>query len=672
MKIRSTPLALLCLLSASMSGPVGAQAAAALAVPSFDDFLQPQAVLELRLSPNGEHLAYANRLENDRYVLQVLRLKDKVVVGSFGFKGDNDIGDIYWVNDTRLIFGVARKRALTEVPEYSNELHSIDLDGKNHKSMLGGYVNGLGYKSASNAFARGWDLVTTDSGIENEILIADYSANTLGEIEYRRYFRLDVVKGRTLEIGEAPGRYGSGTADSKGAIRLASGREKNGDTVDYYRDKAPGAWTEIGRLKLGEPGRDIRGFTPDETKVYAYERAADGLDKLVRFDPKTGSSELIFAEPGKSLGDLRLDADKRSLLFVETDQFSGKRHWFTDLNPRAEGIQQTLESNPNQRLEIVNFSRNGDRAVLRSYSSSNPGSYYVVDFTTGQVLMSHTLSPGLKGKATAEQKSVQIKARDGLMLPSVLTKALGVPAGAKPPMVVFVHGGPHGSCDLPGYDAEAQMLATRGYSVLQVNYRGSGCFGEDFQKKGYRQWGAAMQDDLTDATRWAIAEGQADPQRICIYGGSYGGYAALMGVTREPDLYRCAVGDAGVYDLRLISEGGNEYYMGKSGKSFYEKVIGTDRAELAARSPVSYADKIKVPVLLAHGEVDEIAPLAHYNAMAAAMKAANKPFSSFVRESEGHGFYSVKNRREYWRALVNFFDQNIGPASPAAKAAPAR
>lgn len=664
-----------CLLIASLlvlALPAAAQApAAAFPLPSMEDFLAPKVLGSLTLSPNGEHLAYANRLDNDRYVLQVLRLKDKTIVGSFGFKGDNDIGDIYWVNDKRLIFGVQRKRALSERPQYSNELHSIDLDGKNHKTMLGAHVNALGEKDAGQNW-RSWQLVTTDTGEEDVILISEYRTDGFDANEYRRYYRANVAKGRMIEVGEAPGRFGSGKADSQGAIRLADGTEKNGDGVDYYREKSSGAWTEIGRRRLGEPGRNVIGFTPDETMVYAYERGSDGLDKLVRYDPKTNTSELIYAEPGKSVGAYKLDADSRSLLYVETDEFSGKRHWFLKENPRAEGIQQTLEANPSQRLEIVNFSRNGNRAVLHSVNTGNPGNYYVVDFMSGQVLLGHALAPQLKGKATAPYQRVEIKARDGLVLPSVLTRPATLAAGSKPPMIVLVHGGPHGVCDLPNYDPEVQMLAARGYAVLQVNYRGSGCFGEDFQKKGYRQWGAAMQDDLTDATRWAIAQGQADPQRICIYGSSYGGYAALMGVAREPDLYRCAVGNAGVYDLRLIREGGNNSRLDFSSKSFYEKVIGTDQAELVARSPMSYAAKIKVPVMLAHGEDDEIAPLAHYEAMAASLNAANKSFVPFVRPAEEHGFFSVKNRREYWTALVGFFDQHIGPASTASKGAPGR
>lgn len=630
--------------------------AGAAPAPNMEDFLTPSALASFTLSPNGEHLAYANRLDNDRYVLQVLRLKDKELVGSFGFKGDNDVGDIYWVSDTRLIFGVARKRALSERPIYTNELHAIDLNGKNHKTMVGSHRNALGRKSAGSDW-RSWHLVSVDTGDNRTILLSDYVTNKFDADERRRFFKYDVNNGRGFEIGEAPGRFGSGYADSKGDIRLADGVEKNGDRVDYYREKSPGSWTEVGRYRRGESGREVIWFAPDENKLFAYETGADGLRKLVRYEPKTDASELLFSAPGKSVGAVQFDADRRTPLYVETDVFSGLRHWFLRGNPRAEGIQQTLESSPGQRLEIVNFSRNGERAVLRTNSPSNPGVYYIVDFTSGQVLLRHEAAPQLKGKSAGVQQSLEIKARDGLMLPTLLTRPDGLPPKYKSPMIVLVHGGPHDVCDTPEYDAEVQMLASRGYSVMQVNYRGSGCFGEGFQQKGYRQWGAAMQDDITDATRWAISQGLADPQRICIYGASYGGYAALMGAVREPGLYRCAAGNAGVYDLRLMYTVG-DIPEDESGKAYLRKVIGTDEVELAARSPAARAAEISIPVMLAHGKDDERAPIEHYQAMADALKKANKPFTSFVRKAEEHGFYSIENRREYWTALLAFFDQN--------------
>ncbi|NJN51566.1 MAG: S9 family peptidase [Gammaproteobacteria bacterium] len=177
-------------------------------------------------------------------------------------------------------------------------------------------------------------------------------------------------------------------------------------------------------------------------------------------------------------------------------------------------------------------------------------------------------------------------------------------------MIVIPHGGPHGVYDTYGFDGEIQLLANQGYAVLQVNFRGSGGRGRAFQAAGYGEWGEKMQDDITDAVKWTIAEGTADPNRICIFGASYGGFAALSGVTRDPDLYRCAVGYVGVYDLNLMFDKGDIQSVA-FGMNYLKRVLGTDTADLTRRSPVNHADNIKVPVLLIHGKLDERAPIEH-------------------------------------------------------------
>jgi dipeptidyl aminopeptidase/acylaminoacyl peptidase len=225
------------------------------------------------------------------------------------------------------------------------------------------------------------------------------------------------------------------------------------------------------------------------------------------------------------------------------------------------------------------------------------------------------------------------------------------------PLVVYPHGGPFGEFDSWGFDLDAQLMAAHGYAVLQVNYRGSGNRGSDFERAGYKQWGGKMQDDLTDATRWAIASGVADKNRICIYGASYGGYAALMGVAKEPSLYRCAVGYAGVYNLESWSQSA-DFQQLEWGKNYLKRVLGTDN--LAATSPVDLAGRIKVPVLLAAGGQDKRSPPAQTRAMETALKMSSGSVQTLVYPDEGHGFYDPKHVAEFDRQLLEFLDKNIG------------
>jgi dipeptidyl aminopeptidase/acylaminoacyl peptidase len=233
--------------------------------------------------------------------------------------------------------------------------------------------------------------------------------------------------------------------------------------------------------------------------------------------------------------------------------------------------------------------------------------------------------------------------------------------------VVMPHGGPHGVRDWWEFDWEVQLLANRGYAVLQVNFRGSGGYGRDFEAAGYGEWGAKMQDDVTDATRWAIEQKIAPADRTCIYGISYGGFAALMGAAREPELYRCAIGYAGVYDLELMWESG-DVPDSRRGRAYLERVLGTDVAKLRAQSPVHNAQNIKAPVLLIHGKADGRADYEHAQRMKAALEKNNKKVEWLSLGREGHGIYDENTRREVYERILQFLDANLKtPQSTASR-----
>ncbi|MCU7375871.1 alpha/beta fold hydrolase [Paucibacter sp. O1-1] len=240
------------------------------------------------------------------------------------------------------------------------------------------------------------------------------------------------------------------------------------------------------------------------------------------------------------------------------------------------------------------------------------------------------------------------------------------PDGKYLPLVVLVHGGPYGVRDRWEFTPDVQALATRGYAVLQVNYRGSGGYGAKFERSGWGEWGRAMQNDLTDATRWAVKEGIADRNRLCIMGGSYGGYAALMGVSVEPDLYQCAIGYVGVYDLRLMKKRG-DIPQSSYGKNYLQRVLGTDEDELARRSPVEYADAITAKVFLVAAENDSRVPPLHSERMRDALKRAGKAPEYLLGRGEGHGFYDPKNVEAFYERSLKFLDSAIGEKAGAGR-----
>jgi dipeptidyl aminopeptidase/acylaminoacyl peptidase len=267
----------------------------------------------------------------------------------------------------------------------------------------------------------------------------------------------------------------------------------------------------------------------------------------------------------------------------------------------------------------------------------------------------------------ASMEPIALKARDGLALNGYLTRPLGKETAKQLPTVVLVHGGPYGIRDAWGFDPEVQMLASRGYAVLQVNYRGSGGYGDAFERAGFREWGGKMQDDVTDATRWAIDQGIADKNRICIFGTSYGGYAAMEGATKEPDLYKCAIANAGIYDLNLMI-GSGDVPQFLHGQNFLKMVLGDKPDELAERSPISRLDRLKAKVMLIVGGADTRVPAAQGEHLHDALTKKGIAHEWLYEREEGHGFYDEAHSAAMYEKIVAFLGSEIGDAKMAAAA----
>jgi len=314
---------------------------------------------------------------------------------------------------------------------------------------------------------------------------------------------------------------------------------------------------------------------------------------------------------------------------------------------------------PDDAVEVTSTTDDGRIALVSTYSDRDPGSFYVLDTVTKKAEYVTSRREWIDPAKMAGVKPVELKTRDGLPMRGYLTLPPGK-GERNLPLVIYPHGGPFGKYDTWQFETDPQILAAAGYAVLQVNYRGSGNYGRQFHQAGALQWGLDMQDDLTDATRWAVDQGIADRDRICIYGASYGGYASLMGVAKEPDLYRCAVGYIGVYDL--VVRRAKLSREGKRWETWASEWMGPDDS-LAAVSPNRIANRIKVPVFLAAGGEDEVAPIEHSEKMERALKAEGVPVETLYYRTEGHGFYTDEHQREYYTRLLAFLQKHIGPGA---------
>jgi len=324
-------------------------------------------------------------------------------------------------------------------------------------------------------------------------------------------------------------------------------------------------------------------------------------------------------------------------------------------------LQYALEHQFGQTVQIepVSQSQSGNRQILEISSDTQPPTYFLYDRAL------KNLSPLIEGRAgiAREQlsptKHVGYAARDGLAIPAYLT----LPLGREPkrlPLIALVHGGPFAR-DMIQWDPEVQLFTSRGFAVLQVNFRGSSGFGARYRQSGYREWGQKMQDDITDGIKWLVAEGIADPDRVGIYGGSFGGYAALVGLTKTPELYRAGAAYAAVTDIELMLSDDQWYDWGSNWHEIMIGGEGGDTERLRASSPLRHVANVRVPVMLGHGSDDERVHVRQSELMAKALKDAGKDVTFLEFPNEIHGFHLEANRIRWYESLIAFFEKNLAP-----------
>ena len=502
-------------------------------------------------------------------------------------------------------------------------------------------------------------LVDTLPGDDRNVIISvmPFSADP-----YTRIERMDVESGRRQTLARAPIRNARFVTDNDGEVRFAYGSGSDNVSRLYYRAGAGGEWKLVNDESASNRIEVPLGFSQDNKTAYLQVEHDSGPDSIVAMDVASGRrSEMlrdddtdpqqIIYRPGTSIpvGAVLIDGKPRAEFF---DKSSADARQYRSLQAAF----------PGEFPFITSSTADGKLTLVRTNSDRNPGDFFIFDSAAKKA--DHLISrrDWFDPSKMAETRPVSFAARDGQALKGYLTVPPGAD-GKNLPLVVMPHGGPFGVYDDWDFENDRQLLASAGYAVLQVNFRGSGNHGRAFRQAGARQWGGRMQDDVTDATRWAIQQGHADPRRICIYGASYGGYAALMGVAKEPSLYRCAVGYVGVYDLPTMHTYGDIQQRG-SGEAYLREWLG-DRESVAASSPNRMADRIKVPVFLAAGGEDQRAPIEHSKMMERALKTAGVPVETLYYPNEGHGFYLEANRREFYRRLLAFIGRHLGGGTAA-------
>lgn len=619
-------------------------------------FIENNGVRDIKISPTGEFYAATLPL-GERSAVAVMRRSDQTIVGSHQLPRNTHIADFWWVGDQRLMFGLAERFGARDFPSPTGELFAMNVDGSRPQLLVGWRVreSSLGTNirsSAKEEFVHAWPIDLLPEDPRNVLVaVSPFSKDPLTRVD-----RMDVQTGRRTTIATAPVYRGQFLADHAGEIRFAVGARGDNISRLYYREQRGADWQLINDERESGRVEVPIGFSEDDTVAYLQVSQPSGPDAVIAWTIASGERrelardaavdpELIM-RPGTvaAVGVRYLGAPPRTAFFDETGD-------------DAKRMRMLEAAFPGQVVRVASATRDAATQMLLVTSDTDPGSFYTFDVAGRQADFVLPRRARIDPARMATMQPVSLQARDGLPLHGYLTRPAD--AGDAPlPLVVMPHGGPFGIFDDWAFEPDAQVLAQAGYAVLQVNFRGSGNYGRAFRHAGAREWGGTMQDDLTDATRWAVAQGHADAERICIYGASYGGYAALMGVAREPDLYRCAVGYVGVYDLPLMRT--QDRRGGTSMRTWLDEWIGTDTAQLSARSPTRLADRIQAPVLLVAGGEDEIAPVEHTRRMERALRAAGVPVDTLYVANEGHGFYKPENRRAFYTRLLAFLAGHLG------------
>lgn len=473
-------------------------------------------------------------------------------------------------------------------------------------------------------------------------------------------YRLNLATGELTLLAENPGNYQGWMTDHDGKLRAAVAIVDGVNTQLLYRDTEE----EPFRPVLTTNFKDVVSFmefTPDNREVYAATNLGRDKTVLVRMDPATCEElEVLYEDDRYDVESISYSRKRKKLLSVYcTGHKEPVRHYFDEEERQLR--KRIGEHFPGRRFGMADSDKAEEHYLVYVGGDRTRGAYWLYDATTDQATHMADLAPWLDEAEMNEMLPVDYTTRDGLHIEAYLTlpDGLSLDEARNLPVVVNPHGGPWAR-DTWGFSSEVQFLANRGYAVFQMNYRGSTGYGRRFLEASYKQWGLRMQDDITDGVKWLIGQGIADPARIAIYGGSYGGYATLAGLCFTPELYACGIDYVGVSNLFTFMQTIPPYWRPML-EMMYEQVGNpeTDREQLAATSPALHAENIRVPLLIAQGANDPRVNKAESDQMVEALRQRGITVEYMVKDNEGHGFHNQENRFDFYRAVEKFLQAHL-------------
>ena len=604
-------------------------------IPLQDFFRNPRKS-DFELSPDGRYLSYLAPWHHRMNVF--IRPVDSAVPVRLTNVTDRDIDDSFWKGNHTILF-------LRDFNGDENfQLFSVDTKTK----KIVGLTPFSGVRT---------ELVDDLDEVDDDHVLVGLNKR---DREIFDVYRLNIRSGKLNLVAKNPGHISGWMTDHKGRLKLAVQTDGVDNTI-LVRENEHAPFHKLLTTDFRTQVNPLF-YTFDNKNVYALSNR--GRDKLavVELNLKTGKEHVIYARHDVDIDNVTFSKKRHVLWDALYTTWKMRRHFFDPVLRRM--FVDLKKQIPTAEIGISSYDRNEDKFVVLGWSDVNPGSEYLYDATTKKLTKLADTAPWIDPAKMSPMKPIEYTTRDGLKIHGYLT----IPRGMKPknlPVVVNPHGGPWAR-DSWGYNPEVQFLASRGYAVFQLNFRGSTGYGRKFWEASFKEWGRKMQDDITDGVQWLIKQKIADPKRIAIYGGSYGGYATLAGVTFTPHLYACAVDYVGVSNLLRFMQTIPPYWKPFLDMMYTE--VGNpvkDEALLRAESPVFHVDRIRTPLFVAQGAKDPRVNIDESNEIVAALRKRGVAVEYMVKQNEGHGFQNEENRFDFYTEMEKFLAKYLKPVPPA-------
>lgn len=612
---------------------------------------------QLRLSPDGQHFA-ATIPQGDATNLAIIHRKTMKIIRVYGFGERTHIGEFYWANNERVVYLKAKKKGYSEQLISSGDIYAANIDGTKRVQLFG-YNMGNGFKGKTknkkklSLMAYG-NLINMLPNDPEHILVRAQSF--YGDADKpQKIYKVNIYNRKRETIAKTPLGNMRVKVNGEGIPVVAKGRDRDG-VIQRYWYKG-GQWL---KFSADEPLNNYNFIRVnyDASKLFLSSAVGGKTRALFVYDMATTKITKLFHHDVADIHGYISDPDTGNIIAVEVMAQGMEYHYVEKGSPYSKLHQKLTTAFAGYDISLLANSAKDNEIVVYAQSDRNPGDFYLYNREKGSakfLLASHQwLDPNLM----SDRQLIEFQSRDNVTIYGYITKPnTPAPKGGYP-LLVNVHGGPYGVQDSWHFDSDSQFYANNGYAVLQVNYRGSGGFGLAYEKVAYQKRSTTIQQDIIDGTRWAMGTDEISDEQVCIMGGSFGGYSAVMSSVLEPGLFKCSIAFAGPYDL--VYQRKNADYMKVDSVSHQAtEKYGSDLNDLAAQSPLTHINKLKTPVYIVHGGRDRRVPPEHAFMLKEALDKLDKPYKWLYKEKEGHGFYNEDNRTEYYQSSLEFINDHI-------------